>query len=176
VKGAVSWLVRGRVWKFGDDINTDVIISGKYKFKTTDMRELAKHAMESVDPEFSRKVKPGDFVVAGKNFGCGSSREQAPRVLKELGIGAVIAKSFARIFFRNAVNVGLPVLECPGLCDVVEEGEVLEVDLEGGVIRRLQTGERFSFHPLPAFLLNILRDGGLVSHYKKHGGFRWRGV
>ena len=172
----MSWLVRGRVWKFGDDINTDVIISGKYKFKTTDMRELAKHAMESIDPEFSRRVKPGDFIVAGKNFGCGSSREQAPRVLKELGIGAVIAKSFARIFFRNAVNVGLPVLECPGLCDVVEEGEVLEVDLESGVIRRLKTGESFSFHPLPAFLLNILRDGGLVSHYKKHGGFRWRGV
>jgi len=162
---------KGKVHKFGNDVNTDYIISGKYKFKTLDMRELAKHAMEDLDPEFSRKVQPGDFVVAGTNFGCGSSREQAPWALIYAGVSAVLAKSFARLFYRNAINCGLPLVECD--TDQIEPGDELEVDLAQGVIRNLTRGVELSIKPLPAVMIKILQDGGLVNHFQKHGGFNF---
>jgi len=162
-------VLRGKAHKFGDDVNTDYIISGKYKFKTLDMRELAKHVFEDIDPDFVRRLKPGDFVVAGRNFGCGSSREQAPLALKEAGVGAVLAKSFARIFFRNAINTGLPAVECD--TEEIEGGDELEVDLERGVVRNLTKGKDIPIRPLPKVMLRILRDGGLVEHIKKHGDF-----
>jgi len=164
--------IKGRVWKFGDDINTDIIIPGKYKFKTLDMKELAKHAMEAVDPKFSEKVKPGDVLVAGKNFGCGSSREHAPRVLKALDLGAVIAKSFARIFYRNAINVGLPVVEAPEAAEEIREGEEVEVDLEKGEIKNLTTGKIYRFKPIPPALMEILKAGGLVEYMRKVGDYK----
>jgi len=163
-------LIRGRVWKFGDDINTDVIIWGKYKYKILDLKELSKHAMEAVDPDFTQKISPGDIIVAGKNFGCGSSREHAPLVLKYAGIGAVVAKFFARIFYRNAFAVGLPIIECVDLYDEVDEGDQLEISLEEGKIMNLETDEVFQIKPMPPFLLDILREGGLVEHFKRHGG------
>ncbi|WP_309493208.1 3-isopropylmalate dehydratase small subunit [Candidatus Hecatella orcuttiae] len=163
--------IKGRVWKFGDDVNTDVIIPGKYKFKTLNMKELAEHAMEGLDPNFSKKAKPGDVIVAGKNFGCGSSREHAPRVLKELGIGAVVAESFARIFFRNAINVGLPVLESKEASKETREGDILEIDLEAGVIKNREAERSYNFRPLPSVLLDILQSGGLVEYLKKKGTY-----
>ena len=163
---------RGKAWKFGDDINTDYIISGKYKFKTLDNRELAKHLMEDIDPGFSKKISPGDFIVAGKNFGCGSSREQAPLAIKYAGISAVIAKSFARIFFRNAINVGLPVLESKDT-DRIDNLDELEVDVLNGTIRNLSKGIELKANPLPEFMVSILKDGGLVEHFKKHKGLNF---
>ena len=157
--------ISGRVWKFGDNIDTDVILPGKY-LTLTDPRELAQHAMEGVNPEFSRKVKAGDIIVAGRNFGCGSSREHAPLALKHLGIGAVVAKSFARIFFRNAVNIGLPVVICPEAYEAVEQGDLVEIDLEGGVLRDLSKGVELKFKPLPEFLVEILSKGGLIPYLK----------
>ena len=162
-------VLRGRAHKFGDDVNTDYIISGKYKFKTLDMSELARHVFEDIDPNFVKRLKPGDFVVAGRNFGCGSSREQAPLALKHAGVGAVLAKSFARIFFRNAINTGLPVVECD--TDGIEDGDELEVDLERGVVRNLTKGTEIPVRPLPKVMLRILQDGGLVEHIRKHGDF-----
>ncbi|MFP4006163.1 MAG: 3-isopropylmalate dehydratase small subunit [Candidatus Hadarchaeia archaeon] len=164
---------KGRVWKFGDDISTDLIISGKYKFKTLDMGKLSEHAMEGADPEFSNKVSEGDVIVAGENFGCGSSREQAPLVLKELGVGAIISKFFARIFYRNAINVGIPVIESEEIPEKTTEGDELRVDLDESVVENLTTGETFEFNPLPDFLLELLSDGGLVEQYKKNGKFQW---
>jgi len=166
-------ILRGKVWKFGDDISTDLIIPGKYKFKTIDLDELAKHAMEGADPSFASKVSKGDIIVAGKNFGCGSSREQAPLVLKHAGIAAVIAKSFARIFYRNAINIGLPVIESKEAFDKISEGDVIEVDLQNGLLKVERTGEVLKFKPIPDFLMAILSDGGLVEHYKKRGKFIW---
>lgn len=166
-------IVRGRAWKFGDDISTDLIIPGKYKFKTLDFKELAKHAMEGADPEFASKVRPGDIIVAGKNFGCGSSREHAPLVLKHAGVGAVVARSFARIFFRNAVNVGLPVAVSKEAYDVVDAGDELELDLAGGVLKDLTKGVEVRVEPLPGFLLDVMLEGGLVEYYKKHKRFPW---
>ncbi len=151
----------GRVWKFGDNIDTDVIIPGKY-LRTTDMSVFAAHVMEGIDPQFSQKVKEGDLIVAGENFGCGSSREQAPLALKHAGIACIAAKSFARIFFRNAINVGLPIIEAMIDC---EEGDIIEIDLENGLVKnkdKIYTGMK-----LPNFLRDILRDGGLVKHRKK---------
>jgi 3-isopropylmalate/(R)-2-methylmalate dehydratase small subunit len=163
--------LKGKVWKFGDDVSTDLIIPGKYKFKTIDFNELAKHAMEGADPEFASRVSKGDIIVAGKNFGCGSSREQAPVVIKHAGVSAVVAKSFARIFYRNAFNIGLPVVECPELPDKIKTGDVIEVSLREG---RIKAGDKmYFFKPIPAFLMTILQDGGLVDHYKKRGGFVW---
>ncbi|MDK2896940.1 MAG: 3-isopropylmalate/(R)-2-methylmalate dehydratase small subunit [Candidatus Atribacteria bacterium] len=162
-------ILRGKSHKFGDDINTDYIISGKYKFKTLDMNELAKHVMEDIDPNFYQKVKPGDFVVAGKNFGCGSSREQAPRALLACGIRGVLAESFARIFFRNAINCGLVALECD--TSKIEEGEQLEVDLVQGVVKNLTREETIPTQPMPPVMLDILKEGGLVEYFKKHGSF-----
>ncbi len=161
--------LKGKAHVFGDDVNTDYIISGKYKFKTLDMKELAAHVMEDLDPEFAKKVQPGDFVVAGKNFGCGSSREQAPLALRAAGVGAVLAKSFARIFYRNAVNTGLPVVECD--TSGIASGDELVVDLERGIIRNLTKGTEIPVKPLPPFMLRILADGGLAAHFRKHGGF-----
>ncbi|MEW6572021.1 MAG: 3-isopropylmalate dehydratase small subunit [Bacillota bacterium] len=163
--------LQGRVHKFGDDVNTDYIISGKYKFKTLDMNELARHVMEDLDPDFYQKVRPGDFIVAGANFGCGSSREQAPLAIKHARIGAVLAKSFARIFFRNAINTGLPAVECD--TDKIRPGDELVVDLVTGVIENRTSGVKIPVKPLPPVMLKILADGGLVEHFKKYGGFNF---
>lgn len=152
---------RGRVWTFDDDISTDHIIAGKY-LGTTDAKAFAEHAFEAVDPSWSKSVAPGDLIVAGDNFGCGSSREQAPVALKTLGIAAIFANSFARIFFRNAINLGFPVLECPGLRDKVSAGDVIDVDMARGEVR-LPDGNVTRFNPLPQNVLEILVAGGLVA-------------
>ena len=150
----------GRVWKFGDDVDTDVIIQGKY-LVINDADELAKHVFENLRPEFAKGVKPGDFIVAGENFGCGSSREHAPLALKATGIEAVIAKSFARIFFRNAINLALRVIECKE-ADRMDEGDEIEVDYRRGIITNLTKGKEYRITPLPDFLEQILEKGGLV--------------
>jgi methanogen homoaconitase small subunit len=154
--------IKGRVWKFGDDVDTDVIIPGKY-LRTKDMQVFAAHAMEGIDPEFSKKIIPGDIIVAGTNFGCGSSREQAPLALKHAGVACVIAKSFARIFFRNAINVGLPLMEADIEC---QEGDMIEIDLLKGEVN-VPGKDSFKGNKLPDFLLEMLTDGGLVAHRKK---------
>jgi 3-isopropylmalate/(R)-2-methylmalate dehydratase small subunit len=163
-------VLRGRAHVFGDDINTDYIISGKYKFKTLDMEELACHCMEDIDPDFSGKVEPGDFIVAGGNFGCGSSREQAPLVIKHAGISAVLARSFARIFFRNAINKGLPAVECD--TSGIETGDELEIDLVVGRVTNLTRGTEAEVTPLPMVMMDILQEGGLTAYLKRHGGFK----
>ncbi|MFH1149675.1 MAG: 3-isopropylmalate dehydratase small subunit [Actinomycetota bacterium] len=159
--------MKGRAHRFGDDINTDYIISGRYKFKTLDMKELSCHVMEDLDPEFASRVNEGDFLVAGKNFGCGSSREQAPLALKHAGVAAVLAQSFARIYFRNSINNGLPALVCD--TSRIMDGDELEIDLQTGLIRNASTGEEINAHPLPPVMLRILSEGGLVEYMKKHG-------
>ena len=155
--------IKGRVWKFGDDINTDEIIPARY-LVTTDPKELAKHVMEDADPEFPNKVKSGDIIVAGKNFGCGSSREHAPLALKGAEIGAIIAESFARIFYRNAINLGLPIIESPEAAKEIEEGDEVEIDLEKGVIRDLTKGKEYTFKPLPESLQKVFEAGGLMEY------------
>jgi 3-isopropylmalate/(R)-2-methylmalate dehydratase small subunit len=162
--------LRGRAHLFGDDVNTDYVISGKYKFKTLDMNELAKHVMEDLHPGFYKEIEDGDFIVAGENFGCGSSREQAPLVLQAAGIGAVVAKSFARIFYRNCINVGLPVVECD--TSEIGEGDELLVDLRKGRVHNLTRDRWIAAVPLPPVMVRILQDGGLVEHFRKHGGFK----
>ncbi len=159
--------IAGTAWKFGDDISTDHITPGRYYHLRSNMPELAKHVMEDADPEFMKKFRPGDFIVAGKNFGMGSSREHAPLALKIAGVSAVIAKSFARIFYRNAINVGLPVLIAD--TDSIDSGDELEVDLEEGVIVNRTKGEELKVKPVPDFMLKILNEGGLVSYVRKHG-------
>ena len=162
--------VQAKAFKFGDDINTDYIISGKYKFKSNDMLDMAHHAMEELDPQYFERVSPGGgILVAGTNFGCGSSREQAPLVLIHSNTKAVLAKTFARIFFRNAINTGLPVVECD--TDLISEGDEVDLDLESGVVKNLTTGQDIPFAPLPAVMATLLADGGLAAHFKKHGGF-----
>ena len=156
---------QGRVWTFGDDISTDHIIAGKY-LGTTDPKVFAEHAFEGVDPTWAKKVRAGDMIVAGANFGCGSSREQAPVALKTLGISAILANSFARIFFRNAINLGFPAVECAGLHDRVKSGDLIELDLAGGEVR-LASGGMLRFTPLPPNVLEILEEGGLVPKLKK---------
>ncbi|VVB89191.1 Isopropylmalate/citramalate isomerase small subunit [uncultured archaeon] len=153
--------ISGRVWKFGDNIDTDVIIPGKY-LRTTDMSVFASHVLEGIDPQFSKKVQKGDIIVAGKNFGCGSSREQAPLALKHAGVACIVAESFARIFFRNAINVGLPIIEAKVDC---EEGDIIEIDLGKGLVKNKDRSYRGT--RLPDFLREILVDGGLVEHRKK---------
>jgi 3-isopropylmalate/(R)-2-methylmalate dehydratase small subunit len=162
--------LQGKAHCFGNDVNTDYIISGKYKFKTLDMKELAKHVMEDLDPDFAKRVQPGDFVVAGNNFGCGSSREQAPLALLNAGVGAVLANSFARIFYRNAINTGLPVVVCD--TSGIKAGDELQVDLEEGVLKNLTQGNEIPIQPLPPIMLKILSDGGLAAHFRKYGTFR----
>jgi 3-isopropylmalate/(R)-2-methylmalate dehydratase small subunit len=162
--------IQAKAFKFGDDINTDYIISGKYKFKSNDMNDMAHHAMEELDPHYYERVSPeGGILVAGTNFGCGSSREQAPLVLIHSNTQVVLAKSFARIFFRNAINTGLPLVECD--TDRINEGDVLAVDLEGGVVKNQTTGEDIPFSPLPPVMAKLLADGGLAAHFRKHGTF-----
>ncbi len=155
----------GRAWKFGDSIDTDVIIQGKY-LVINDPKELAKHVFESIRKEFAEKVEPGDFIVAGENFGCGSSREHAPLALKATGIEAVIAKSFARIFFRNSVNIGLKVVECKET-DKIDDGDDLEIDYEKGVIYNKTKSEEYKINPLPEFLREIMEKGGLVNYCRE---------
>ncbi len=163
-------MLKGKAWKFGDDISTDHIAPGRYFHLRSDLPELAKHVLEDADTEFASKMSPGDFVVGGKNFGLGSSREHAPTIIKLSGISAVLAKSFARIFFRNSINVGLPVLICD--TDKINAGDELEVDLEVGVIKDLTNGEQMDFKRLPPTMITILNDGGLLAHIQKHGDFK----
>ena len=153
--------ISGRVWKFGDNIDTDVIIPGKY-LRTTDMSVFAAHVMEGIDPEFSQKVQKGDIIVAGKNFGCGSSREQAPLALKHAGVACIVAESFGRIFFRNAINIGLPIIEAKVDC---KERDIINIDLERGLVKNKD--KSYQGTKLPGFLREILTDGGLVEHRKK---------
>ena len=163
-------ILKGKAWKFGDSISTDHIAPGRYFHLRTDLPELAKHVLEDANKDFASKMKPGDFVVAGKNFGLGSSREHAPRIIKLAGVNAVLAQSFARIFFRNAINVGLPVLEID--TSVIEDGDEIEVDLEAGTVRNITRDQLLTFEPLPPVMVKILGDGGLVDHFKKHGDFK----
>lgn len=155
--------MKGKAHKFGDDINTDLIIPARY-LNTTDPAELASHCMEDADPEFTRKISPGDLIVAGRNFGCGSSREHAPLAIKAAGLSCVIAESFARIFFRNAINIGLPIFECPEAAREINEGDEVEVDMAAGTIRNLTTGKSYSVPPWPEELQAIIRAGGLMNY------------
>lgn len=155
----------GKVFKYGDDVNTDVIFPGKYTYTVTEPSEMAKHALEDLDPEFTAKVAEGDVIVAGKNFGCGSSREQAASCLKYAGVSAVIAESFARIFYRNAINFGLPAIVSPEAAKGIKSGDSLEVDLAQGEIRTER--EVYRFVPFPEFMMEIMRDGGLLEHIRK---------
>ena len=163
-------VLKGKTWKFGDSISTDLICPGRYFHLRSNLPELAKHVLEDADPQFATKMSKGDFVVAGHNFGLGSSREHAPTIIKLAGVAAVLANSFARIFYRNAINVGLPLLECDTAS--IDEGDVLEIDLATGLIRDKTKGTDHRAHPLPKAMINILNDGGLVSHLGKHGDFK----
>jgi 3-isopropylmalate dehydratase small subunit len=160
-------MIRGRVWKYGDHVNTDLIIPGRY-LDNYDLHALSKHAMEDLDKDFASAMRKGDVVVGGRNFGCGSSREQAPLVLKEIGVGAVIAESFARIFYRNAINVGLPVIVSKDAVDRLNKGDTVLIDLELGNLTRLSDGASIGFDPLPEFLIGIVEAGGLVNYMRKH--------
>ncbi|MBU1486903.1 3-isopropylmalate dehydratase small subunit [bacterium] len=157
-------MIKGKVFKFGKDVNTDDIIPATY-LDTTDPKELAKHCMENIAPEFRKEVSPGDIIVAGKNFGCGSSREHAPLAIKAAGISAVVAVSFARIFYRNSINIGLPILECPQAANI-KEGHKLEIDLAKGVIKNLTKEEIYQTQPFPEFMQRIVSLGGLMEYVK----------
>ena len=157
----------GKVWKYGANVDTDAIIPARYLSISTS-EELARHCMEDVDPEFVQKVQPGDIIVATTNFGCGSSREHAPLALKGTGVSCVVATTFARIFYRNAINIGLPILECPQ-AEEIEAGQTLEVELETGRIHNLDTGQTFQAEPYPEFMMSIIRAGGLIE-YTRVGG------
>jgi len=159
-------ILRGRVWAFGNDVDTDVIIPVQYT-NSNNPQEFGKHCMEGIDPDFHKKVKPGDVIVAKKNFGCGSSREPAPIAIKAIGISCIIAKSFARIFYRNGFNVGLPLLECEDASDHIEEGHEIEVNLDTGEIRDLYLKQSFQAKPIPPFMQDLIRDGGLMNHLAK---------
>ncbi len=163
-------MLKGRAIKFGDDISTDHICPGRYFHLRSNLPELAKHAMEDADPDFACKVKPGDFIVAGANFGLGSSREHAAVVIKMSGVCAVLAKSAARIFFRNAINIGLPVLICD--TDRINDGDELEVDLENSTVRDLTNGAELKFGNFPQVMLKILEAGGLIPYIKRYGDFK----
>ncbi|MDO5045772.1 3-isopropylmalate dehydratase small subunit [Campylobacter sp.] len=157
---------QGKVWKFGDNIDTDIIIAARY-LNTSDENELAKHIMEDADPKFSAKISKGDIIVAGENFGCGSSREHAPLALKAAGIGAVIAKSYARIFYRNSFNTGLLILQIEET-DRINEGDELKIDVDRGVIINLSDGKEYKFNPIPEFMQELLKSGGLIEYAKKN--------
>ncbi len=162
-------IFRGKAWVFGDSISTDHIAPGRYFHLRTNLPELAKHVLEDASPDFASQMQPGDFVVAGRNFGLGSSREHAPRIIKLAGVSAVLAQSFARIFYRNAINVGLPVLELDTAG--ISQGDELEADLAAGTVRNLTGGGQLSFQPLPPVMVKILNDGGIVEHFRKYGDF-----
>ncbi len=155
----------GKTVKYGDNVDTDVIIPARH-LNTIDKKELASHCMEDIDKDFHKKIAPGDMIIAGANFGCGSSREHAPIAIKESGISLVIAKSFARIFYRNSINIGLAILECPEAVDHISEGDTVEADLDAGVIYNRTTGESFETQPFPPFIQNIITAGGLVEAIK----------
>ena len=157
---------KGKVFKYPDNVDTDVIIPARY-LNTSDAAELSKHCMEDIDAEFVKKVNKGDVMVAGWNFGCGSSREHAPLVIKTCGTGCVIAKSFARIFYRNAINIGLPILECPEAADGIMDGDEVSVDFDTGVITDITTQKTYQAQPFPEFIQNIISAGGLLKSLKK---------
>lgn len=161
--------VKGRVWKYGDDVNTDVLFPGKYTYTIKDRSEMALHALEDLDPDFNKNAMPGEIIVGGKNFGCGSSREQAVICVKERGIAAIIAKSFARIYYRNCLNEGLAIIICPGAVDAIEGGEQVEIDFDNGRITTAK-GAVFSIPPYPDFVKGLIEDGGLIPHVKKSLG------
>lgn len=170
-------LLRGKCWRLGDNISTDHIISGKYKFEAiNDLSKMAIHVLEEVVPEFYKKVSPGDIIVAGRNFGKGSSREHAPRLLKLVGVGAVVAESFSHIFYRNAINIGLPVVVAKEIQKYTETGDVVEVDLEKGYIRNVSKGVEEKVIPLPSEVRAILLAGGIAEYIRKHGVPPWRGA
>lgn len=159
-------MLQGKVHRFGSDVDTDVIIPARY-LNSTDPKELASHCMEDIDADFTAKVAEGDFIVADDNFGCGSSREHAPIAIKAAGISCVIANSFARIFYRNALNIGLPIMECPEAVKDIGEGHRLEVDLAAGRITDLDTGKTYTARPFPDFAIELIADGGLVEYTRK---------
>ncbi len=159
--------ITGRVWKYGDDVNTDVIFPGKYTYSITDPAEMAEHALEDLDPSFAEKVQPGDIIVAGKNWGCGSSREQAVICLKEAGVGAIVARSFARIYFRNCINQALPIVTCAAV-EGVESGDEITIDFAAGTVTTPQ-GE-YTFPPLSPEVMEILEAGGLIPHVRQQLG------
>jgi 3-isopropylmalate/(R)-2-methylmalate dehydratase small subunit len=158
-------MISGRVWKYGDNVNTDVIFPGKYTYTVSDPLEMPQHALEDLDPRFAREVEPNDIIVAGKNWGCGSSREQAVTCLKESKLGAIVAKSFGRIFYRNALNAALPALICPEAVDKIEDGERIEIDLNAGKLH--SKAGVFSFPPLPEIVMEIFDAGGLIPYTRK---------
>ncbi|MDP3732652.1 MAG: 3-isopropylmalate dehydratase [Candidatus Omnitrophota bacterium] len=160
--------LEGTSIKLGDNINTDFIISGRYKFSITDIKELSKHIMEDIDPGFTAKIIPGEsIIVAGKNFGMGSSREQAPLVIKECGIAAILAKSFARIFYRNGFNIGLPLIETD--TGKIDENDTLFIDMDKGIVKDITNNNQMRIKPLPKFMQEILKQGGIVNYFKKYG-------
>ncbi|MDR3568177.1 MAG: 3-isopropylmalate dehydratase small subunit [Syntrophobacteraceae bacterium] len=158
--------IQGKTWKFGHDVDTDAIIPARY-LNTTDPAALASHCMEDADAAFASKVKPGDIIAAGKNFGCGSSREHAPIAIKASGVGCVIATSFARIFYRNALNMGLPILECPEGAERIQTGDELEIDLDSGVIENLTRKEKYRAQAIPPFMQKLIKAGGLMEYVKE---------
>jgi 3-isopropylmalate/(R)-2-methylmalate dehydratase small subunit len=159
--------MKGKAWKFGDNVNTDEIIPARY-LNTSDPKELAAHVMEDADADFVKKMAVGDVIVAGENFGCGSSREHAPLAIKTAGISCVIAKSFARIFFRNAINIGLPIVPAPEAAEGIRAGDTVEVDLKSGTVKDVTTGETYPFPAFPDELAGIIKEGGLLSYMKKN--------
>jgi len=163
-------MLTGRAFKFGDNISTDHITPGRLAHLRSNLPELAKHVMEDADPTFASRITPGDFIVAGNNFGLGSSREHAPLVIKVAGVSAILAKSVARIFFRNAINLGLPVLICD--TDKINDGDKLEVDLVAGTVNDITNGNRLTFSKIPEVMLHILDEGGLIPYIKKYGDFK----
>jgi 3-isopropylmalate dehydrogenase/3-isopropylmalate/(R)-2-methylmalate dehydratase small subunit len=158
--------LRGKAWKYGDDVDTDAIIPARY-LNTSDPAELAKHCMEDIDTSFAAKVARGDFIVAGKNFGCGSSREHAPISIRAAGVSAVIARSFARIFYRNSFNMGLPILEAPEAVDEIAAGDLLAGDMGAGVLRNETKGKEYRFTPIPPFMQELVAAGGLMNYMTK---------
>jgi len=159
-------LFKGKVWRFGNGIDTDAIIPARY-LNTSDPGELARHVMEDADKDFPVKIQAGDIIVAGKNFGCGSSREHAPIAIKAAGIQAVIAKSFARIFYRNSFNIGLPIFESEEASEKIKEGEIIEIDADKGIIKNLATGEQYTANPIPPFMQELIEAGGLIEWTKR---------
>ncbi len=163
-------MLRGKVFKFGDGISTDHIVPGRLAHLRSNLPELAKHVLEDADPAFVSRVKPGDFIVAGSNFGLGSSREHAPLVIKMTGVSAILSKSVARIFFRNAINLGLPVLICDTA--LINDGDELEIDLAAGTVKDITNGNQLTFGKIPGVMLHILDEGGLIPYIQKYGDFR----
>lgn len=157
--------IKGKIWKYGDSVNTDVIFPGKYTYTISDPAQMAQYALEDLDPRFAKEVRPGDIIVGGANFGCGSSREQAVVCVKQAGVGAIVAKSFARIYYRNCLNSALPAIICPEAVDAVEHGDEMEIDLPAGIIRA--GGAEFSFPPLPEAVMGIFSAGGLIPYTRR---------